>query len=104
MATSIIKDSLQSNLDALVSIKRGATSNGGSMSFTIPNNSRAFLVTSGGSASARGAYILSATSAGSLTSSDILQASGVALTFSTNTVTITNSSGVYINALLFLYQ
>ena len=104
MATSTIKDSLYSRIDSNVSIKRGAVANGDSISLTIPNNNRAFLVTSGGSAAARGAYILSATSGGTISQTPVLQASLIGLTFSTNTVTISNSSGVYVNALLFVYQ
>lgn len=63
-----------------------------SVSFTVPNNFRGVLITIGAGAALKSLHLINSTASGAIAISTVFVGSGIAVTGSTNTVTVANST------------
>lgn len=76
---------------------------GTAKAFTVPNNSRHFVVVGGTAAGRSGAFIVAATSTGSMGVLEVAKGASLAYTTATNTLTLTASGGAATVMVISMY-
>lgn len=111
LPTATVGKTENSNYDILTTKTIGLTSalyygipNGDSHTFNLPNGSHGVLFTTGAMGGSRGMHIFNVTSAGTIGLTPVLAPSNVTYTTSTNSLTVTNSSGAVVYPMFLLFS